>query len=404
VAWIVLAIACNTSEGRDDGAFMPMAGAAATESEGKGDDPAGDDDSTGDGFGSDGGTAVDGDDDSDGPDDDDDDDDSADDDDDDDAPPQMCSLVDVEGACVDVTSCGEGSSAVLGVCDAPASTQCCVPEAPPCSVGAAPGLCLPEGSCPGAFAAESGPCPTIADGVCCHDPSLACDPNAAPLVNEGLEEEPWDPMCPSGMIRSDGFCIDRYEASLVQVDAGGSVVSSWSPYVNPGSTSVRAVSIRGAVPQGYISQIQAGDACEAAGKRLCTDQEWQRACQGAAGTTFPYGNALQPGVCNDARTIHPAIERFGTSDDSVFSMLGDACINQIPASVDTTGENEGCVSEDGAFDMMGNLHEWTSNSGGVFRGGFYVDTSNNGPGCEYDTEAHGVSYSDYSTGFRCCAD
>ena len=56
------------------------------------------------------------------------------------------------------------------------------------------------------------------------------------------------------------------------------------------------------------------------------------------------------------------------------------------------------------LDMMGNLHEWTANPAGTFRGGFYVDTTVNGEGCLYDTTAHDVLHWDYSTGFRCCAD
>ena len=54
--------------------------------------------------------------------------------------------------------------------------------------------------------------------------------------------------------------------------------------------------------------------------------------------------------------------------------------------------------------MMGNLHEWTADPDGTFRGGFYVDTVINGPGCLYATTAHATSHWDYSTGFRCCAD
>jgi hypothetical protein len=53
--------------------------------------------------------------------------------------------------------------------------------------------------------------------------------------------------------------------------------------------------------------------------------------------------------------------------------------------------------------MMGNLHEWTADPAGTFRGGFYVDTVRNGNGCLYATTAHNTSYRDYSTGFRCCA-
>ena len=54
--------------------------------------------------------------------------------------------------------------------------------------------------------------------------------------------------------------------------------------------------------------------------------------------------------------------------------------------------------------MMGNLHEWTDDPNGTFRGGFYVDTRINGEGCLYATTAHNIVHFDYSTGFRYCAD
>ena len=63
-----------------------------------------------------------------------------------------------------------------------------------------------------------------------------------------------------------------------------------------------------------------------------------------------------------------------------------------------------CVTDEGVYDMHGNLHEWVADSSGVFRGGFYVDASINGTGCSYRTTRHTFDYHDYSTGFRCCAD
>ena len=62
------------------------------------------------------------------------------------------------------------------------------------------------------------------------------------------------------------------------------------------------------------------------------------------------------------------------------------------------------MSAEGVYDLMGNLHEWTADPAGTFRGGFYVDTVINGNGCSYVTTAHAVTHWDYSTGFRCCAD
>lgn len=268
----------------------------------------------------------------------------------------------------------------------------------------APGLCLDVDNCGVGFETTPGLCPGDASVQCCTDPATACDPDAMPLPNEGLVETSWDARCPDGMIRSDGFCIDRFEGSLVELDTDGSAVGSWSPYFTPGRTRVRAVSLEGAVPQGYISQVQATAACQEAGKRLCTETEWLRVCQGSAETTYPYGNTLEPLRCNDRRDRHPVIEYFGTSEDWIWSELGHPCISQIPDSLDITGLNDACESEDGAMDMMGNLHEWTADPGGVFKGGFYVDTELNDPGCLYATTAHNVQHWDYSTGFRCCAD
>jgi formylglycine-generating enzyme required for sulfatase activity len=111
-----------------------------------------------------------------------------------------------------------------------------------------------------------------------------------------------------------------------------------------------------------------------------------------------------PGVCNDARAEHPAVELYGTSDSWIFSHLDSPCLNQEANGLALTGAHAGCVTAEGAFDMMGNLHEWTADPAGTFRGGYYVDTKLNGNGCLYATTAHDASYWDYSTGFRCCAD
>ncbi|MBK8251733.1 MAG: SUMF1/EgtB/PvdO family nonheme iron enzyme [Polyangiaceae bacterium] len=272
-------------------------------------------------------------------------------------PPTPCDVSGTPGECIELSQCTDGGVAVPGYCDGPFEVKCCV-----------------------------------------HD-ELVCDPESQVLPNNGFTEEPGFDGCPNGMIRIDAFCIDQYEASLETMDGW-----PWSPYFNPGDTPVKARSVKGAVPQGYINGVQSAAACENAGKRLCTDNEWLRACQGPDTTIYPYGDTLDPGVCNDARAQHPVVEYFGTADDWIWSELGNACISQLPDSLDRAGQNPGCVTTEGAFDMMGNLHEWTADPNGTFRGGFYVDTVKNGPGCLYKTGAHDVWHWDYSTGFRCCAD
>jgi len=211
--------------------------------------------------------------------------------------------------------------------------------------------------------------------------------------------------CPAQMVEIDGrFCIDRAEAALEEWDGDGWVTAS--PYETVGSRRVRAVVAWSAVPQGYISGDEAEAACLEAGKRLCTSDEWIRACEGSEGRTWPYGDTHIEGACNDDyEGGHPLIDYFGTSEgiwDSAH--MNDPGINQQAGTVAPGGAFAACESEDGVFDLHGNLHEWVADGSGVFRGGFYADASINGDGCGYRTTAHSRSYHDYSTGFRCSQD
>lgn len=254
---------------------------------------------------------------------------------------------------------------------------------------------------PGPFTLDVGLVTEAGDD--CYVSPITCDGAIPPYVNGVPDEDPGDAGCPAGMARIDDFCIDRYEAMLAEVLPNDTRVA-WSPYANPGDVDVVALSVAGVVPQGFITQVQAADACARAGKRLCGDGEWLRACQGASATTYPYGDVREPGVCNDARGCHPVIQYFETDDSFVWSQLDHPCISQLPEGLQLTGAHLGCSAGEGVFDMMGNLHEWTADPAGTFRGGFYVDTVINGPGCQYATTAHNVFHWDYSTGFRCCAD
>jgi hypothetical protein len=237
-----------------------------------------------------------------------------------------------------------------------------------------------------------------------------CDPHelVRPNAHKDLREPAGIGGCPAGMAPipgRKGACVDRWEAHLVEVMEDGTE-HTWSPYFNPGGLNVRAKSAPGAVPQAYVSQVQAGAACAASKKRLCKDDEWVLACRGTKNTQFPYGADEKRGTCNDHRDRHPAMEYLERQDLSVFTKLEHPCINQVPDSLLTCGAKDACVTPEPevAFDMVGNLHEWTADPTGHFRGGYYVDTWLNGHGCDYVTTRHEAKYWDYSTGFRCCAD
>jgi hypothetical protein len=213
--------------------------------------------------------------------------------------------------------------------------------------------------------------------------------------------------CPREMAVVGTICIDRYEAALVETSAGGD--SPWSPFMVPDPGKVyKAVQRPGQIPQGYISGAEAKRACENAGKRLCRVAEWQKACMGPQRTTYPYGEAFEPGACNEhdhdasySSTILRVFPGFKFND---YAKMNDPRVNQQPNGLLPAGKKEKCTNGYGVFDMVGNLHEWIDDPKGAFKGGYYSDTYRNGPGCSYKTTAHPTSYHDYSTGFRCCAD
>ena len=212
--------------------------------------------------------------------------------------------------------------------------------------------------------------------------------------------------CPLHMaLVEDRVCVDRYEARLVEVLAPG-VERPWPFNRTIGGATVKAVVEPGVKPQGYISGEQAAAACRLAGKRLCALDEWLAACRGPQKTTYPYGNVYQKGACNEGRPVHPVVQYFGQTDANIWDgvHMNDPGINLQADTVAPGGTFAQCRSAWGIYDLAGNLHEWIADPAGTFKGGFYVDAKLNGPGCLYTTTAHTVTYHDYSTGFRCCAD
>jgi hypothetical protein len=215
-------------------------------------------------------------------------------------------------------------------------------------------------------------------------------------------------VCPPGTANVENrFCIDRWEASLVEVLPDGRE-APWPPFdvVEEGRT-LRAVTGPNVYPQAYISGVQAARACEASGKRLCNPVEWRKACMGPQGQRFGYGNERVEGRCND-RGKSPMLRLYpqvATSWTLVgLAEMNDPRLNQLTETLAPTGSHEGCTNDYGVYDMVGNLHEWTNDPHGTFQGGYYLDTHLNGDGCSYRTVAHEMTYHDYSTGFRCCAD
>ena len=216
--------------------------------------------------------------------------------------------------------------------------------------------------------------------------------------------------CPVGMVLITTYCIDQWEAHVVELDDAGAEVTH-SPYDVVDGLDVRAKTAGSVVPQGYISQVQATQACANAGKRLCTVDEFHLACEGPNSTNwYPYGGETHiPGYCNEGKGSEMPILFGNNAANWTYADFNDPRLNQIDGGLAPTASYPHCQSPYGIYDCVGNLHEWGSdpsdvNGHGRFRGGFYGDAEINGHGCLYVTSAHAPSYHDYSTGFRCCAD
>jgi formylglycine-generating enzyme required for sulfatase activity len=182
---------------------------------------------------------------------------------------------------------------------------------------------------------------------------LACperyDPKTDPLLNPPSRVIPNTTAVPgvqcetnAGLMRriimADGttFCIDVFEASL----NGGSLGNAQQATLDTddatdGSTTAAATVGLQEQPAAGVSFYQAEAACENAGKRLCTQAEWERACRGPQSLIYPYGDAVDEKACNG------------------FFFYAES--NPL-----RTGSLDSCGSDFGVFDMSGNLSEWTS--------------------------------------------
>lgn len=132
---------------------------------------------------------------------------------------------------------------------------------------------------------------------------------------------------------------------------------------------------KGEKPRKRNEWYGAKDICEKQGKRLCKDQEWEKACKGPKNLSYPYGNKYDPNKCN--------------TESGKISLIG---------------EKDECVSGYGVYDMSGNLKEWmASEQLGSYlnmRGGSYNSKDRDSRCAAYRRVIPFGSKTEY--GFRCC--
>lgn len=165
--------------------------------------------------------------------------------------------------------------------------------------------------------------------------------------------------CPADSVTVGDTCIDKFEASVWQTtdaktikkiqrgkvqDAAelgqatqrGAVVDDYGtdcPDTGNGCTEFYAVSIPGVTPSRNLTWFQAAAACRNAGKRL------------------PFGHEY-------------VMAALGTPDPGTDNATSDCNVASAPGPV-ATGSRSLCVSDIGAFDLVGNLWEWVAEWGDV---------------------------------------
>ena len=161
------------------------------------------------------------------------------------------------------------------------------------------------------------------------------------------------PSCPPDMAAAGLSCVDRYEAP----------------------------NIEGAKPLVMQSALDAVAWCEAQGKHLCTEYEWEWAC-------YQAGEPCR----NDQQWMEWDRKTVGTPGEVERLWQGAP-----------SGSYPECRTPSGIYDLRGNVEEWVLSEPGRdwaygLKGGWWAKVTP----CHRINDAHEPEFRFYQTGFRCC--
>ncbi|MFN9809721.1 MAG: formylglycine-generating enzyme family protein [Deltaproteobacteria bacterium] len=161
-----------------------------------------------------------------------------------------------------------------------------------------------------------------------------------------------------------------------------------------GALGHRACSGPMRLPWGNVTYAEAQAACTSAGARLCTEDEWQRACQTTA----------TPACRWSFRTGCGTFSSSGCNGNEYDSSPGTPLDQDAVSPTRSFPECQAPWGSSAVYDLSGNLAEWTAaRSPGVnpIRGGSY-STPRGGLECSFDFVVAADSFRFANVGFRCC--
>jgi len=221
--------------------------------------------------------------------------------------------------------------------------------------------------------------------------------------NEVVDTDCASDETPYHEVNVPAFEIDKYEVTVDLYGdcvAGGGCTGTASTetpsFCNQGKAG------KGEHPMNCITWSQAGEYCAWAGKRLCSESEWEKASRGTDGRKYPWGN--ETATC-DYAVMYDG--ESGCGADSTWAV----------------GSKAAGASPYGALDMSGNVWEWVeddyhSNYTGaptngtawandprefyrVRRGGSFGSSAGGSLRSSYRA-GNLPGYYDYRVGVRCC--
>jgi len=254
--------------------------------------------------------------------------------------------------------------------------------------------------------AISPPLPAQASGVV---PTTVVVPTAAFVVPGGAMATPF--VCDAGMKPVWGTHEEQLQRLCTDYRSGQ--CWRWFPGLHAGEGRRTPVATcmdelewpnrAGEEPMVMVRYVEAESACKAVGKRLCTEFEWETACEGPEALGFPYGDVHEPHACNNDKSYRAYSSKALESKDA---QVRDKEVKRLYQG-EPLGSRPRCVSAFGVRDLVGNAEEWVSTSRpewpfpSSLKGGYW---SKPWSGCRGTNDSHGPMFRFYETGFRCCAD
>jgi len=202
------------------------------------------------------------------------------------------------------------------------------------------------------------------------------------------------PTCPQNMSyvnKLGGYCIDKYEATCAAGGGSGCSATTGIPLSQNNSN-----------PWMSINWSDAKLACLRAGKYLCSDPQWLAA---AVGTPDPWTSAPARTDAGTGEGPEPCHIWNTGSGDAIpehpdHSIMQDTSYNWgSNKAFIKTGTAVNCTSDVGAYDMIGNLWEWTDRVHSyldVTLGNNYIGTIIGDTAGNYNNDYYWTSSSSYA--------